>query len=204
LTYDDVQSDATMNGQPGPGGNLGDRFKGKTMAVTFDKLGAVVSVKVPDVGLAEQVFKEMLKSMYGNLPSTAIAVGETATVPLDFAIPIPVPGASPMKMQGDVKYTLASIETTPAGRVARFEHVMDGRMVNDVDMPGPTGKGQMSLDFKMNGGGTMLTNLDKGIVGSSETTATFDGTFRIGGPNTPQVPPMSVHGKMKSTMTSAN
>ena len=205
LTYDDVRTDATMNGQPVSGGNAGESFKGKTVAVTFDKLGSVVNVKVPaDVGLPEQMFKEMFKSMYGNLPSTSIAVGETATVPLDFAIPIPVPGTGPVKMQGDTKHTLVSIETTPAGRVAKFAHVMDGKMVNDVDMPLPTGKAQMSLDFKMNGGGTMLTNLDKGIVGASETTATFDGTVRISGPNAPPVPPMSLHGKTKSTMTSAN
>ena len=108
-------------------------------------------------------------------------------------------------MQGDVKHTLASIETTPAGRIAKFDHVMDGKVVSDIEMSLPTGKVQLSVDFKMNGGGAMLTNLDKGVLASSETTANFDGTFRIsGGSNTPPIPPMSLHGKTKSTTTSTN
>jgi len=206
LTYDEVRSDSTMNGQPMARNNAADSFTGKKLAVTFDKLGSVVNVKVPaDVGLPEESFKQMLKSMYGNLPDTSLALGESATVPLDFTIPLPLPGAAPLKMQGDVKHTLASIETTPAGRIAKFDHVMDGNVVSDIEMSLPTGKVQLTVDFKMNGGGAMLTNVDKGVLASSETTANFDGTFRIsGGSNAPSIPPMSLHGKTKSTTTSTN
>jgi hypothetical protein len=110
-----------------------------------------------------------------------------------------------MKMQGDVKHTLASLETTAAGRIAKFDQVMDGKMVNDIEVSLPNGKVQLSVDFKMSGGGAMLTNLDKGILASSESTQTFDGTFRFsGGPNTPQLPPMNLHGKSKSTATGTN
>jgi len=206
LTYDDVRTESTMNGQPMPANNASASFTGKKMSVTFDKQGGVVNVKVPaDVGLPEETFKQMLKSMYGNLPDTSIAVGETTAVPLDFTIPLPLPGAAPLKMQGDAKHTLASIETTSEGRIAKFDHLMDGKMVSDIELSLPTGKVQLSVDFKMTGGGTMLTNLDKGILASSETTANFDGTFKVsGGSNTPPVPPMSLHGKTKSTTTSAN
>ena len=47
LTYDEVRSDSTMNGQPMARNNAADSFAGKKLAVTFDKLGSVVNVKVP-------------------------------------------------------------------------------------------------------------------------------------------------------------
>jgi len=165
----------------------------------------VTSVKVPtDVGLPEEMFIQMVKSMYGNLPLTSIAIGETTTVPLDFTLPLPFPGAAPMKMEGDVKHTLRSVDTTPAGRIAKFDQVTDGKMVNDIQMSLPNGTVQVSVAFKMNGGGTLLTNLDKGILASSESNATFDGTLRMSGGATPQLPPMILHGKTKSTTTSSN
>ena len=124
------------------------------------------------------------------------------TVPLDFTLPIPIPGATPMKMEGEVKHTLTSIETGATGRTAKFDHLIDGKLVNELDMPLPTGKVKMSLDFKINGGGAMQTNLDRGIVRSSETKATFDGKIKITGePNTPPLPSMNLHGTTKTVVT---
>src|SRR5262249_7832536 len=91
------------------------------------------------------------------------------TVPLDFTLPLPVPGAPPLKMDGDIKHTLASIERDATGRIAKFDHSIVGKMLTEMDMPASTGKVKMGLDFTITGGGSMVRDLDKGFVRSSET-----------------------------------
>jgi len=206
ITYEEVSTAATMNGQPMPANDTSGSFIGKKVMVTFDKEGSVLDIKVPeDVGVPEESFRQMLKSMYGNLPAISLAVGETTTVPLDFSLPLPVPGAPPLKMDGDVKHTLASIEKDARGRIAKFDHSIVGKMLTDVDMPASTGKVKMSLDFTLTGDGTMVRDLDKGFVRSSETNATFDGKIKINADSgTPQMPSMSLHGTTKTTTTTGN
>ena len=206
IIYEEVSTGVTMNGQAMPANDTSGNFIGKKVTVTFDKEGSVLDIKVPaDVGIPEESFRQMLKSMYGNLPAISLAVGETATVPLDFTLPLPVPGAPPLKMDGDVKHTLASIERDARGRIAKFDHSIVGKMLTDVDMPASTGKVKMSLDFTLSGAGAMVRDLDKGFVRSSETNATFDGKIKITNESgTPQMPSMNLHGTTKTTTTSGN
>src|SRR5262249_18749052 len=144
ITYEEITSEATMNGQPMPANDQSRSFVGKKVMVTFDKEGNVLDIKVPaDVGIPEEAFRQMLKSMYGNLPAVSLGVGETTTVPLDFTLPLPIPGAAPLKMDGDVKHTLASIERDTTGRIAKFDHSIIGKMVTDVDMAASNGKIKM-------------------------------------------------------------
>ena len=110
-----------------------------------------------------------------------------------------------MKMDGEVKHTLASIEKDASGRIAKFDHSIVGKMLTDVDMPASTGKVKMSLDFTLSGAGAMVRDLDKGFVRSSETKATFEGRIKITAePGTPQMPSMTLHGITKTTTTSGN
>jgi hypothetical protein len=206
LTYEEFRFETTVNGQPTPSNDVSRDFVGKSVTVMFDKTGDVVDIKVPsDIGIPEDSFRQILKSMYGNLPAVSIGVGESATVPLDFTLPIPLPGAAPLKMDGDVKHTLVSIDSDATGRVARFDHSISGKMITDLEMPVPTGKVKMSLDFNINGGGSMVRDLDKGVLRSSETKSTFDGKIKIAGePNTAPLPSMDLHGTTKTITTSGN
>jgi len=194
-----------MNGQVMPANDTSGTFIGKKVTVTFDKQGTVLDIKVPaDVGVPEESFRQMLKSMYGNLPAISLGVGETTTVPLDFTLPLPVPGAPPLKMEGDVKHTLVSVENDSTGRIANFDHSIVGKVLSDVDLPSPAGKVKMSLDFTLTGGGAMVRDLNKGFVRSSETKATFDGKIKITAESgTPQMPSMNVNVTTKTT-TSGN
>src|SRR5262245_4080062 len=206
VTYDEASSEATINSQPIPLGDTNSVLKGKKMTITFDKQGNVVDVKTPkDVNLPEETFKEMLKSFYANLPTTPIGVGEVANSPLDFSIPLPMPGAAPMKMDGEMRHKLVSIEKDAAGRIARFDQTVDAKMVTDMEVPSPAGKIKVNLDFKMNGAGTALNHLDRGVVKSSNAAYTFDGKINMAGESTaPQLPSISLRGKMKQTITSEN
>src|SRR5499426_2785033 len=182
MTYDEVSSELMMNDQPMQIGDKVNNFIGKKITATFNSRGEMIDLKVPpDLGLPEESFKQLLKSVYGNLPQTPLGVGEVATAPLDFTIPLPIPGAPPLKIDGLIKFTLVSVETEATGRTARFDQTMDGKSVSDMEVPGPTGQTKMSLDFKLNGGGGMVMNVDKGFLKSSDSKMTFGGKLKIAG-----------------------
>jgi len=110
-----------------------------------------------------------------------------------------------LKMDGDVKHTLASIESDAGGRIAKFDYSIVGKMLTDVEIPASTGKVKMSLDFTLTGDGAMVRDLDRGFVRSSETKATFDGKIKITAESgTPQMPSMNLRGTTKTTTTTRN
>jgi hypothetical protein len=188
-----------LNDQPMQIGDKVDNFIGKKVTVTFNSRGEMIDLKVPpDLGLPEESIKQLLKSVYGNLPQTPLGVGEVATAPLDFTIPLPVPGAPPLKTDGQIKSTLVSIEKDATGRTAKFDQSMDGKMSGDIEVPGPGGQTKMSLDFKLNGGGGMVMNVDKGFLKSSDSKMTFGGKLKIAGDT------MNFQGSMKVTVTGSN
>jgi hypothetical protein len=195
-----------LNGVPLELGDMASKFIGKKAMVTFNKRGEMIDVKMPpDLGLPEEAFKEMLKSLYGSLPQTPIGLGEIATAPLDFTVPIPLPGAPPMKMDGQMTFKLISVEKDATGRIAKFDQTMDGKMVNDVEVSLPTGKIKMSLDLKLNGGGDLVMNVDKGVLKSSDSKATFGGKIKTTRESSEtQLPTANLHGTIKLTVTGSN
>jgi hypothetical protein len=206
LTYDEVSSEMMMNDQPMQIGDKVDKFTGKKITVTFNSQGDVVELKAPpDLGLPEESFKELLKSIYGNLPQMPLGVGEVATTPLDFTLPLPIPGAPPLKIDGQIKTTLVSVEKDATGRAAKFDQTVDGKVVIDVEIPGPTGQFKMSLDFKLNGGGGMVMNVDKGFLKSSDSKMTFGGNLKMAGDSSAaKLPTINFQGTAKVTITGSN
>jgi len=206
MTYDEVSSEITMNGQPMQLGDTTGKFTGKKIIATFDKQGEMVDIKIPsDLGLPEETFKQMMKSLYGNLPKSQIGVGEVAISPLDFTVPIPVPGAPPLKMDGQMKFKLISLEKDATGRIAKFDQTVDGKMASDLEVPSPNGQVKMSVDFKMNGAGDLVMNVDKGVVNSSSSKATFGGKIKMtGGSSETKLPTINLQGTMKVTITGSN
>lgn len=206
MTYDEVSAEMTMNGQPMQLGDTGSKFIGKKITATFDKQGNPLDFKIPpDLGLPEESFKQMLKSIYGNLPATPMSVGEIATSPLDFSVPIPVPGAGPLKMDGQMKFKLVSVEKDSTGRIAKFDQTVDGKMVSDMEIPSPNGQVKMSIDFKMKGVGNLVMNVDKGVVKSGDSKATFGGKIKMTGESSEtKSPDINLQGTIKVTITGSN
>jgi hypothetical protein len=196
LTYDELRAEMSMNGQTMPSGAT-DQLAGKTVTVTYGRDGQIAGVKgLPPGGLSDEAFKQMMGSMLGNLPATPLAVGETATVPLDVALPLPIPGAGPMTMSGDTRITLTSIDKDAKGRSARFDSTVDGKMAGDMASPG--GAGTMTLDFTVRGDGTVVIDLDTGLPRSSLSTTTLNGTM---GSADAALPAMTMRGTITVTMT---
>jgi len=206
VTYDEVSSEILVNGQPTQIDDKVDKFIGKKIMTTFNSRGEMIDLKIPpDLGLPEESFKQLLKSFYGNLPQTPIGVGEVATAPLDFTVPLPVPGAPPLKIDGQIKSKLVSLEKGATGRTARFDQTMDGKMVSDMEIPGPNGQIKMSLDFKLNGGGGMVMNVDNGVLKSSDSKVTFSGKLKMAGESSAaKLPTINFQGMMKVTVTGSN
>jgi hypothetical protein len=174
--------------------------------VTFNKQGEMIDLKMPpDLGLPEEAFKQMLKSLYGSLPQTPIGIGEFATAPLDFTVPIPVPGAPPLKMDGQVKFKLISIEKDATGRTAKFDQTVDGKIVSDLEVTLATGKVKMGLDFTLNGGGALVMNVDKGVLKLSDSKAAFGGQVKMASLSSEtKLPTINLQGTMKITVTGSN
>ncbi|MBO0725069.1 MAG: hypothetical protein J2P52_05685 [Blastocatellia bacterium] len=206
VTYDEVSSEMMMNGQPMQIGDKIDKFIGKKITATFNSQGDMIDLKVPpDMGMPEESFKELLKSIYGNLPQTPLGVGEVATSPLDFTVPLPIPGAPPVKIDGQIKSTLVSVEKDATGRTAKFDQIVDGKMASDLEVPGPTGQIKMSLNFKLNGGGGVVMNVDKGFLKSSDSKMTFDGKLKMAGDSSAmKLTTINFQGMVKITVTGSN
>lgn len=206
MTYDEVSSEMTMNGQPLQTDALIGKFIGKKVMMTYNKQGEIIDIKIPpDLGLPEETFKQMLKSLYGSLPQAPIGIGEVATAPLDFTVPIPLPGAPPLKMDGQIKFKLISVEKDATGRIAKFDQTVDGKLVSELEVTLPTGKVKMGLDFKLNGGGAIAMNVDKGVLKLSDSKGAFGGQVKMTSvPSETKLPTMNLQGTMKITVTGSN
>jgi len=207
ITVDEATSE-TKTSIPGqtPPASVTNPMVGKKFTVVLDQQGNIVDSKFPDVpGLPADLFNQLMKNLYANLPTTPIGIGETATAPLDYTIPLPLPGAAPLKMNGEVKYKLLSIDKQGGDRIATIDSTIDGKLVSDLEVQSPAGNIKMNIDFKIDGGGTALSNLDKGFMKSSESNSNLGGAIHMGGGgNLPQLPNMNLRGTIKMTIASEN
>ena len=180
-TYDRVTADMTIDGRAIPSQNIFDTLKGKTLTAIFDAQGKVVDFRVPnDLAALLPSLKELIVSATGRLPSATLAVGETATAPLNMTLPLPTTGAAPMTLTGQTTFKLLSIHRDGDERIATLEQKSEGKLASSTELPGSTGPLAMNFDFTVVGSGTTQWNPDSGFVKSSDATSTIDGT--MGGP----------------------
>jgi hypothetical protein len=200
LTYDQFRGEMSLNGQTMPM-DASNPLAGKTIVTTYNRSGEVVGVKgLEAAGLTDNAFAQMMGPFYGDLPVTALAVGETTTGPLNLMLPLPLPGAGPMKMVGQTQLRLVSIDNDARGRSATFESTIAGKLENDA--ASPDGKGKVSFDMSLAGQGTHIINLDTGIVRSNAATTSVDGKINMAaGTAAPAVQGMTIRGTMRMTMT---
>ncbi len=206
VTYDEVSSETSINGQPSQVGDVAGKFIGKKIIVSFNKQWELVDIKIPpDIGLPEESFRQMMKSVYGNLPKTPIGVGEIATSPLDFTMPLPVPGAPPIKVEGQIKFKLVSVEKDASSRIAKYDQTVDGKIISEMDIPTPNGTVKMNVDFTMNGAGDLMMNADKGFVRSNDSKTTFGGKIKMASNSgETKLPGLNLQGSIKMSITGSN
>jgi hypothetical protein len=206
LIYDDVSSEISVNGNVMPSGGDVAQLKGKKIKVTMDQKGGIFDVQSPpEIQMDAAAFKELLKSLYGALPTEPMAVGETATVPLSMALPLPLPGAGPLNLQGNSKIKLLAVAREGSHRIARMDSTVEARVNTVVDFPSQSGPAKMKLDFSMTGGGPSSINLDKATVKANETTMKLEGKMtpaaESGGA---KLPAIALKGSVKTIVTGGN
>jgi hypothetical protein len=183
VTLDEMTTEVKMNGAPMPIPPLNNALLGRTTVATFDAHGAIVDMKLPpELDSMSAPMKQMLEGFYRAVPvATTIGVGETTTVPYNFALPIPTPGRQP-SLNGQVSMKLVAIDQEGPDRIARFEQSLEMTM-------GP-GDSTSGLTFKMSGTGTLEWNLDRGFVKLNDMRGALEG----------QTPAGQMRGTMRSTM----
>ena len=199
LTYEQVNIEVAMNGQPLPVGDP-DQLVGKTTVLTYNRDGEVVDAGSSDSRVPAESLKQMLTSLTGNLPKTPLGVGETVTAPFNFALPgLPLPAG--MNLGGDVTVKLISIDKDALGRIARFESTTNSTIVSDL--PSPDGKTKSSFELSMNGSGTSVKDLETGMLRTSESTNTIVGTIKTPAGSAPApMPGMTLQGTLRMTFAS--
>jgi hypothetical protein len=203
ITFDQASAEMTMGGNPIPFGEEIRKFIGKKSKIIFDSKGKVIDFGFSeDMSAMQGAVKQMLQSIYENVPEEPLSIGETAIVPLNMDFPIPLPGAAPIKFDGQVKTKLVALDTTTEGRIAKFDQTTEAKLHNTMNLDSPSGKFAMNIDIKLNGGGTSQIIIDKGLVKASEMKMTIDG--RIGITADFQLPDMLVKGTVKFTVAGTN
>ena len=205
LIYDDVTSEMMMNGNEVPVGAEAAKLNGKKIKVTMDPKGNVYDVQSPpEVQMDAAAFKELLKSLYGALPVEPMAVGETATVPLNMALPLPLPGAGPLNLQGSSKVKLLALEQDGTQQIAKMDATMEARANSLVDFPSPNGTAKMKMEFSMTGGGPSSVNLDKATIKTNETSMKLDGKVSPAEAADAKLPTILLKGTVKTAVTGSN
>lgn len=207
LVYDDVSAEMMMNGNAIPVGDEMTKLKGQKIKVTMDQSGDIFDVQAPkETQMDAATFKELLKSLYGALPTEPMAVGETATVPLTMALPLPLPGSNgPLNLQGSSKIKLLAIEKDGTNRLAKLDTISEARLTSVMDFPGANGPAKVKLDFSMTGGGPSSVNLDKGLVKTNDVIMTLQGKMTPAPESADaKLPAMALKGTVKTIVTSVN
>jgi hypothetical protein len=203
ITFDQASSEMTMGGNPAPFGEGAKKFIGKKVKIIFDSKGEIIDFSFPDdMSTTREVLKQMLQSVYGNWPKEPMGIGETAILPLNMDFPIPVPGAAPIKFDGQVKTKLVSLDTGTDGRIAKFDQTTEAKVINSMNLDSSSGKFAMNIDLKLNGGGTSQIILDKGLVKASEMKMTLEG--KIDFTTDIPLPDILMKGTIKMTVVGTN
>jgi hypothetical protein len=206
ITYDRLSMERSMNGKTLTADNLADSLIGKTITLTFDKEGNVVDVKVPpEVNIPADMFRQIMDSMYNNLPKTPLAIGETVAVPFSMPLPIPTPGAGPLNLEGQSKYKLVAIASDGKDSLPRFEQTVEAALVKTIEVDTPSGKSKVNVNVQLTGGGVLELNLNKGILKTGDMQTTVDGKISmVTDVQKAKLQTIKLHGTMKMVSSSHN
>jgi hypothetical protein len=185
LTFEDITQDLKMNDQPAPpeAAAAASRLKGKTLSMTLDTNGEVVEVTPPaDFPMPPAAIKDMLKQSLGLMPKQDLAVGATVTSPFAMALPLPMPGAEPPQMKGELKSTLTGVN----GDLAALDQTVTAAL--DSTLPGPNG-GEVAIKMAVKGSGTTDWDVKGALVRGSKMSSQITGSFTI-----PNVGPIDLTG----------
>ena len=201
VTMDSVEMRMTLNGASAPSSGGAELLRGKTFTIVYDAAGKVVEVNAPsELGMAAANAKEMLSAVSGAIPGATLAIGDTVSVPLKIPVPLPM-GAAPGEIESRITSKLIAVTREGGDRIATLQQTTVGESTIPMDLPGPGGTMSTTAQLKMQGGGSLQLDVDKGFVkdGNSEmqlemlmnlqgVTMKLNGTVKVHATGTPLPP----------------
>ena len=174
LTYDDVKVSATLNGKPAPSGE--HPLAGKALVATYSSEGRLLNMTGPEGADAMvQAVRQVIEQMTGQWSRLRLAVGETQTIPMSLALPIPIPGAAGLRMTGDSTFKLTGVDVEDGNRIASCDSVFQVALSQSIDAPAAGTAAGLTVDMKMSGSGQTRIDLDRRVIKVNEGTVTIDG-----------------------------
>src|SRR5204863_528821 len=115
LTYDDMSYEMTVNGQRSTIPSSSP-LAGKVFVATYSADGSIVDITgAPGMEAMTQPIRQMLEQLSGRLSRLQLAVGESATMPFDIPLPVPIPGMAGAGVTGESTVKLLSLAAEPDG-----------------------------------------------------------------------------------------
>jgi hypothetical protein len=195
MTWDEANGSMTMDGKTTPIDTMSS-FLGRQMTAVYDSTGKLVDLQAPpEMAAMFEPIKQMMTSMFPGMPEAPFGVGDTASVPLHFALPTQGIGGAPA-MNGKSTFTLRSISNEGSERIAHFDQTIEAatQAAND------SASSPMAVQFQMKATGTMDYNVDRGIVVANESHGTMDMKTQFAGDHPKGLPNLDMHGTMKMTL----
>jgi hypothetical protein len=182
LVYDELSTEVSLNGVPLPGAETRQGLVGQRLSLTIDRDGRVTDVSTsPENRGLLAASKEMLASVFGTTSPLSLAVGESTTVPLSLALPLPV-ALNSLNAAGETKYTLQSVDRDGSDRIAHLALATSSHIKQPVQ---GSGGESMTIDMALATAGTLDANLDRGVVKSSQQHGTLELTLQTTSTNLP-------------------
>jgi hypothetical protein len=174
LVCDELSTELSFNGVALPGADARQGMVGQRLSLTIDRDGRVTDVSTsPENRALLAASKEMLASVFGTTSPLSLAVGESTTVPLSLALPLPVAGSS-LNAAGETKYTLERVDRDGNDRVAHLALATSSHISQPLQ--GASGE-SMTVDMTLATAGTLDANLERGVVRFSQQHGTVDLTL---------------------------
>lgn len=188
----------TMNGlalpMPKPAGAEAEtRF-----SYTLDRDGKIIEMGNLAAGAPPNLQELMTKFM----PKGELEEGVPVVTPIDTEIPLPIPGAAPLKLSGQVTMKLVSVEGKGAARTATVDVIMTGRLVVDVSVKQPEGNEKTTIwtEITVDAKGTVRMHPERGIMRDMNTDLVLGGTLKLGLPGVKDpIPTIRLKGNIHMT-----
>jgi hypothetical protein len=205
LTFEKLSLDFSMNGTPSTGGEL-DKIIGKKIIVIYNSKRELADINASDIpGVSIDSLTQMLSSLYEYLPEKPISVGETENLPLTLDFPLTEITPEALKIRGELKTKLITVEMGADGRIANFETTEEAKILQPIESSLPAGKSKMEIEVKVKGSGKYRYNLDNELPRDGESIHIFEGKLIEPSPTGErQSPGISIKGTRKISFSITN
>jgi hypothetical protein len=148
VTVERLELDESFGGRQRPVPDTAS-LKGRVLAITFDRTGKLLGIKVPpDMRDFSSRLTQLLAGAYGVLnfvPAADLAVGEETTSTTELPMRLPGSAAAQGPLEARTHLTLRAIDRKGTDRIARLQQRIDVATTTGVSWLQPTRSGRFRV-----------------------------------------------------------